>query len=309
MTHHTPGPWTTDQKAEGHDRLACHPGRLWSLLGLYMRAIKIDALLTKCRQLVNTMQMVQGIDDPFKRDLFLNTLQDQLRECKSICADIGLTVSGLHVDDTLTYLTFRGSNGVRVAALEPTAIDRGVQSVVNNIEKELSLRTFYTIALDKADYLQAFTPDSGNNPVESKWEPIFKAFPSTSFDAKEAFKCFALGRNTACVFHLMRVLELGLKPLGAIFEVSLEHTNWQPAIGAIEKEIRKMPADQKWKILPDCKEQHEFFSQAASNFSVLKDAWRNYTAHARGKYDEQEASDILMSVRAFMAKLSNRFTE
>jgi hypothetical protein len=36
-------------------------------------------------------------------------------------------------------------------------------------------------------------------------------FSSTSFDIEEAGKCFATGRNTATVMHLMRVMEIGLK--------------------------------------------------------------------------------------------------
>jgi len=53
-----------------------------------------------------------------------------------------------------------------------------------------------------------------------------------------------------------------------------------------------MHKDPIWKAKPDYKEQQEFFAQAASHFGVLKDAWCNYTAHARGKYDSNEASDF-----------------
>jgi len=136
-----------------------------------------------------------------------------------------------------------------------------------------------------------------------------KAFPSIVYDAKEAGNCFAFGRNTACVFHLMRVLEIGLTALGAVFVVSLAHTNWAPAIDQIESHIRDMHKDPTWKAMPDCKEQQEFYSQAASHFGILKDAWRNYTAHARGKYDDEEAESIFRNVRAFMEKLSTRLHE
>jgi len=115
-----------------------------------------------------------------------------------------------------------------------------------------------------------------------------------------------LSRNTACVFHLMRVLEIGLTALGDTFGVSLSHTNWAPAIEQIESKIREMHKDPSWRTMPDCKEQQEFYAQTASHFGILKDAWRNYTAHARGKYDEQEAFDILSNVRAFMKKLAAR---
>jgi hypothetical protein len=60
---------------------------------------------------------------------------------------------------------------------------------------------------------------------------------------------------------------------------------------------------------PDWKDQQEFFSQAASHFMIIKDAWRNYTAHARGKYTDDEAETILINVRSFMPKLSGKLYE
>jgi hypothetical protein len=36
---------------------------------------------------------------------------------------------------------------------------------------------------------------------------------------------------------------------------------------------------------------------------------RNYTAHARGKYDPGEALDMLGNVRGFMQKLATRLHE
>ena len=71
--------------------------------------------------------------------------------------------------------------------------------------------------------------------------------------------------------------------------------------------IRDIPNDPARPA--DWKEQQEYFSQAASHFMFLKDAWRNYTAHARGKYTEEEADMIIVNVRAFMQKLATRLHE
>src|SRR5208282_4962241 len=117
-------------------------------------------------------------------------------------------------------------------------------------------------------------------------------FPSTTFDAANGGVCLATMMATAAVFHLMRVMEIGLTALGKIFNVSLEHTNWANAIDQIESKIRDMHKDPAWKVLPDCKEQQEFYAQAASQFAIVKDAWRNQTMHARAKYTEDEAERI-----------------
>jgi hypothetical protein len=177
---------------------------------------------------------------------------------------------------------------------------------------ELKAKVFFHVPGEKAKYYSELLVELPGPLQKPKLPaPPFgteapKAFPSIVYDAKEAGNCFALGRNTACVFHLMRVLEIGLTALGAVFSVSLAHTNWAPAIEQIESKIRDMHKDSLWKALPDYKEQQEFYAQAASHFAVLKDAWRNYTAHARGKYDDDEAESIFRNVRAFMEKLTAR---
>ncbi|MGA3099568.1 MAG: hypothetical protein ABSF25_24200 [Bryobacteraceae bacterium] len=138
---------------------------------------------------------------------------------------------------------------------------------------------------------------------------VAEQFPNASSEFRDAVKCFVTARNTGCVFHLMRSLEFGLRALGAVFSVSLEHTNWGSAIDQIESHIRAMHVDPKWKALPDCKDQQEFYAQAAAHFGVLKDAWRNHTAHVRSNYDQEDALDILQSVRAFFRKLAVRLSE
>jgi hypothetical protein len=145
---------------------------------------------------------------------------------------------------------------------------------------------------------------------ESLFGPkVRENFPSAAYDIREAGSCYALGRWTACVFHLMRALESALATLGALFGETLSYATWGPFIEKIEKKIREMDRDLIWKTKPDCKEQQEFYAQAASHLGIVKDAWRNCTAHARGKYDEKEAGDIMTGVRAFMQKLATRLQE
>ncbi len=138
---------------------------------------------------------------------------------------------------------------------------------------------------------------------------VATSFPSTTFDANSAAFCIATTLSTAAVFHLMRVLEIGLTVLGAKFGVSLAHTNWQPAIAEIESKVRNISKDAAWRSLPDYKDQQEFYAQAASHFAILKDAWRNHTMHVRGKYTEDEAERIFENVKGFMQKLAEKLHE
>ena len=169
--------------------------------------------------------------------------------------------------------------------------------------KELRGKAFFYISPERMEFWPTQKePFAFGKDVEEK-------FPSASFDIHNAAICVATTQSTAAVFHLMRILEIGLTVLGAKFGVSLAHTNWGPAIGEIESHVRDMHKDPAWKALPDCKEQQEFYAQAASHFGILKDAWRNFTMHARGKYTEDEAERIFENVKGFMQQLAEKLHE
>ena len=91
------------------------------------------------------------------------------------------------------------------------------------------------------------------------------------------------------------------------FGVPSDHTNWQNILNGVDKAVRSMAVDPSKP--KDWKDLKEFYSQATSHFMVTKDAWRNYTAHVRGKYTDEEAETLLINVRGFIQKLSIRLHE
>jgi hypothetical protein len=224
---------------------------------------------------------------PEQRETFLTSLRQIEAECKKL----DLKVS-LHAASEAIY-TFERSKYFG-------DLGRGTEQLRNTIEWEMRSFLFFHVPSKQAEFYaqqELFGPE-----VKTK-------FPSIHFDMVEAGNCYAMGRGTACVFHLMRVLEIALTAFGGKFGVSLSHTNWGPAIDQIESKIRGMNQDPAWKAIPDWKDQQEFFAQAASYLGVTKDAWRNYTAHARGKYTQEEAELMLLNVRSFMEKISQRMSE
>jgi hypothetical protein len=178
-----------------------------------------------------------------------------------------------------------------------------VESIERLADKELRGKLFLYIPPERG----RFWPRMNSQHIFR--DDVGAAFPSATYDEAESGICLALARGSACVFHLMRVLEIGLTVLGAKFGVSLAHTNWGPAIGEIESKIREIHKDPAWKSLPDCKEQQEFYAQVASHFDILRDAWRNYTMHTRGFYTEEQAEQMFENVKGFMQKLSSRLRE
>jgi hypothetical protein len=139
-------------------------------------------------------------------------------------------------------------------------------------------------------------------------EPLFgedveNAFPSSAPEITEAGKCRALGRWTACVMHLMRALEPALLALQNAVQVNVPKEQWDQIINQVEAKIREITkrthgkADEQW------------FSEAASHFRLIKNAWRNHAQHLHERYDEERAVVIYDSVRAFMRHLATKLHE
>lgn len=85
--------------------------------------------------------------------------------------------------------------------------------------------------------------------------------------------------------------------------VSLELENWKNIIDQIQKEIRKLEQLPK---SPVKSETLQFYSEAASNFSHFKNAWRNHVSHSRATYDERQALTVWSHVRSFMENLATK---
>jgi hypothetical protein len=137
-------------------------------------------------------------------------------------------------------------------------------------------------------------------------QEVADKFPSVNFDVEEAGKCFSLGRNTACVMHLMRVMEVGLKAVGIALGIpDPDKANWQTILNQINSQIAQRNATKT----PDWLAVEPFFSEVSAHLSTVKTAWRNPSMHADKTYDEERAEDIFSSIKGFMRHLAKRLDE
>jgi hypothetical protein len=137
-------------------------------------------------------------------------------------------------------------------------------------------------------------------------ETVATNFPSAAFDIEEAGKCLALGRATACVFHLMRVMEVGLRALAK----SLNDPRINPANNPSWHNILKKGDDELQKVVaqraPEWRSDDQFFSQAQANLRAVQFAWRNPTMHIDVTYTPETAKDVMQCVGGFMRHLSTK---
>ena len=168
----------------------------------------------------------------------------------------------------------------------------------SRIQDELEGKAIYYLS-SKAELLD------GNDPPFT--QAVEDAFPSAIYDIQEAAKCLALRRSTASVMHLMRALEISHSCLAGELGLTNDTENWNTILDKIESEIRsrtKATHGEKWK-----EENEQWFTEAATHFRLIKNAWRNHAQHLHAKYSEEEAEDIYSSVRSFMRHLSERLSE
>jgi hypothetical protein len=133
---------------------------------------------------------------------------------------------------------------------------------------------------------------------------VCSAFPSAVRDIKDAGNCYAVDLGTACVFHLMRVLEKGLTALAVPLGVAC--TSEAMILEKIEAALnpREMLPLKDYKLADP-----QFFTEATKDFGGLKTPWRNYVVRSPVNYDQQEALKIMNHIRDFMQHLSLRLSE
>jgi hypothetical protein len=130
------------------------------------------------------------------------------------------------------------------------------------------------------------------------------------YELDEAAKCIALGRPTAAVFHLMRLMEVGILALSRCLQipdpVKPAERNW----GVILRAIRENGIDKKWPTQADrMSGDGELFEGLCASLDAVKNPWRNATMHVENKYTDDEAEHVFVAVRGFMKKLASRCDE
>src|SRR5205823_648887 len=125
----------------------------------------------------------------------------------------------------------------------------------------------------------------------------FLGYQRAQHDFEEARKCLALARPTAVVFHLMRVVEVGLQALATKLGLTLDldQANWNTILNHLEKEGPKHP---DWRGAP------ERYQGTVVHLRQVKTAFRNPCMHVPDRYTEEEAEELYGFVRAFMRNLA-----
>jgi len=173
-------------------------------------------------------------------------------------------------------------------------LHRSIESFINTFSVEIEERKYYSPLERYSSYFER---------PQLFGEAVFDSFPSANDDIYEAGMCLALERPTACVMHLMRVLEVGLAALANLLSVDKQN-DW----GKYLKEI-KTELDHRAQISGARSEDEQFYSGISESFNNMRRAYRNPTMHPDRTYSQERAEEILLSIKAFMSHLPPRVFE
>jgi hypothetical protein len=178
-----------------------------------------------------------------------------------------------------------------------------LEELWKTLEWETKLEHFFHYKREDAGRLEK---------IEKEWQKTLKKFNSIKQEVSAALDCVAFGDFNACIFHLMRITEIGLRALARELAVSfpdkpIEWAEWQHLIDQISARGKAAAAAQPVGQKRDA--ARDFYSGAVHHFEGFKDKYRNAVMHMRRNYDEPDALRSINQVRDFMNGLSAKIGE
>ena len=139
---------------------------------------------------------------------------------------------------------------------------RFAEDFLLRLRDEFELTTFLFVEASRLKFYDTSEPLFGTE-VASK-------YPSAYQEIAEAGKCLALGRSTACVFHLMRTMEVGIHAVAQGLKIpdpaKPAEKNW----GVILRKIREaIDARQRWRRKSD----KDFYEEAWASLDAVRNPW------------------------------------
>lgn len=263
---------------------------LWEMLEAYARlsAFWCESLAEQESALGRELGVRLG--EPWRR-----RLREIIPEVASFSHGLGLAGVGNHVAQLERLLDW--------PELSTSRMRDELIALHGSIQHQLQERKFFYVKPERVRFYE--------QPLED-WGPAPAEFPKVCLDIDEAGKCLAFERGTACVFHLMRVAEVGLRRLARQLHVKLQdrkgkvtpidEAQWQLILAALNKKLdalRNAPKKRKGRAA-----QLAAYTEIKESLQSFKDAWRNDLSHGRESFSVPRAQEILGHVKALMRRLA-----
>jgi len=229
----------------------------------------------------------------------LRKLYDAVKDIHCISLSMNLFNTAKSANRTMQFLSqhksFDGDDWSLISNSDHCRnIFQHLMDMLSRVRDECQDQLYIQIPPESAALYQPAQPLFG--------EEVERVFPMAIDDIAEAGKCLAIGQGTAAVFHLMRVMEAGLK--GLANELGVPYApSWESYISQLEKILNS----KNYSNLTDLqKAKRPFYHDALGDLSAIKLVWRNPTMHIVKSYDVNQAKMIFGAVGSFMKHLADK---
>jgi hypothetical protein len=261
---------------------------LWAMMEKYaLLFTQATIALTEAKFLCAPFQLKPG-ETQIPRENVERVLAHALKQIRPvlILTDMESVLPEL---DRLERLIWPPYAGVPRPSLE--AIAQAITNFVSRIQDELKNEYFFHLTqIDVRFY--------GQKTLFG--EKVLKKFKKAAEDIENAGNCLALQQPIACVFHLMRAMEVAVRALSARLKITITpQTTWRQMTGQMDPKIRKMA-----ETTIAQKRKRNDWEAASTNLHHVGSVWRNNTMHPATSYTRSQAWDVLNAVRVFMSGLA-----
>jgi hypothetical protein len=274
----------------------------WSLLAEPYRRLSLMELLTFaahsfCRITAILAQVRILCDRGHLEGENFGVLGGNVRELRAEAERLGLLATVAQADRIEHYVRswFDRSTSSTPASFNFTTLGQMASDLHVRVIDELEARLCFILPVDRRPWFDAL----------QFAEVVAEHFPSSIADMEEAGKCYALGRNTACVFHLMRVTEAGLIAIARRIEFPDDRPMWEPVVKFIDAQLKKNYAEMSAVFKGDV----EFLSGIAAQMHAVNLAWRRRVAHVESSYDDGQAKRIFDATKGLMEHIAAKLSE
>jgi hypothetical protein len=218
----------------------------------------------------------------FKNNL-LSKIEDDLDVLQNICSALDLDATSHSVDyckDVLSRGHAASNGNYLLHKNNAERLESALDDIRINFIVQMKNRIVFILNSRHAKYIVSREPPFGT--------VVEDVFPTASEEISEAAYCLALNRPTACVFDLMRAMELAVQRLADQLGIKMVERVWGILLSDIAKAIEAMPSGAA----------RDAWSAAHVHLYHVKQAWRNDTMHPKKTYTMDQAEAVFEAVRA-----------
>ena len=286
--------------SHGGNAETIRPGRLWSLWDMLEQNAGQFLELVQAIKAIELILQYEIVSNKSTKDAIIAShLRDGLfNSCSKVvllCGQMSLLVTEISAKRLSRWFAINQSPTYR------DALD-AVTDINTRLGDELDAKVFLSLSDEEMKFYSPNTSLFG-----AEFDTGFRELGA--FELDEAVKCLAFGRPNASVFHLMRLMEIGIRAIARCLQipdpVKPAERNWGRILEKVQGGI-----DVKWPAAADrMAGDGQLFKSLYVSLDAVKNPWRNATMHVENKYTDDEAQHIYAAVRGFFKKLASRCDE